>query len=502
MKSSLLLSLLLTASLFAETPRVTNIVIFKNGLAFVTREGNVAFTGGSARVTPVPDAMLGTFWVSAGGRTIDEVRAVKEQMAGKAVVNLSELIDANAGHAVTIRANDRDYSGTLLHSAMSLLMINVDGKVVSLDRSAVQSIAFAQSPVVEPQVATPVLLIASRGADASVPLTLSYLRAGVSWMPEYAITLGDDGRTQITMQAMLINESEDLRDAHVKFAVGFPSFEFSEVQSPMAMQQTLAEFLARLGRGMPGGDTYANVATQQQVFVNVSGRAEPSVDPEAIAKRLEGETAEDLFFYDRANVTLAAGERALYPVFSESVAFRHVYVWEVPAETEDSRAAIERPADSVWHSIVLTNSGATPWTTAPAFVLSHGKPLAQSTLAYTAAGAHGTVKLTIATDVGVERQEVEVERKPRDLDRFGYHYDSVTIEGTLTVRNYKRDRITLSIAKNVEGTTISQVPEGKVTRRALRPKAVNPHERLEWELPLAAGEEKIVKYRYKVWVRE
>jgi len=492
-------SLLITLTLSADT-RVTNAVVFKNGLAFMTREGNVAFSNGVARVWPVPDALLGTLWIGASGRTIDEVRAVKEERAGEAVDSIADLIDANVGRAVVVTVGNRDYSGTLVRSTTPLLMINVDGKVHAFDRSKVESIAFAQSPVTEPQVPTPVLLIASRGSDANVPLTLSYLRSGVSWMPEYSIALADDGHAQMTMQATLINDGEELRDARVRFAVGFPSFEFSHVASPMTMQQSLIEFLSSLGRD-ESPNLFANAVSQQQVFANVGGRAS-EVDTDAIAKRLEGETSEDLFFYDRPNVTLAKGERGLYPVFTESVPFRHVYLWEVPQETEETRSRIEKPADRVWHSIVLTNSGATPWTTAPAFVLAHGKPLAQNTLGYTAVGSHGTVKLTVATDVGVERQELEVERKPRDLERSGYHYDAVTIEGTLVVRNFKREAITLSIDKSVEGTTLSHQPKAKVTRRALRPRAINPTERLEWEVPLGAGEEKTVKYRYKVWVRE
>jgi hypothetical protein len=227
-----------------------------------------------------------------------------------------------------------------------------------------------------------------------------------------------------------------------------------------------------------------------------------SVDAYAIPPRLEGEASEDLFFYDRPNVTLAKGERALYPVFTENVPFRHIYLWEVPEETEETRRSIPTAEDSVWHSIMLTNNGSTPWTTAPAFVLAHEKPLAQNTLHYTAAGAQGTVKLTVASDVTVEREELEVERKPRDLERSSTHYDALTIEGTLHLHNFKREAITLSIVKNLEGTTLSQQPKAKVTRRAVRPKAVNPKERLEWEVPLAAGEEKTVKYRYKIWVTE
>jgi hypothetical protein len=498
--SAAVLSLLITLTLSADT-RVTNAVVFKNGLAFMTREGSVPFSGGVARVWPVPDALLGTLWIGASGRTIDEVRAVKESHAGETVDSISDLIDANVGRAAVVTVGNRDYSGTLVRSTSPLLMINVDGKVHAFDRSKVESIAFAQSPVTEPEVPTPVLLIAGRGSDANVPLTLSYLRNGISWMPEYSIAIGDDGRAQMSMQATLINDGEELRDARVRFAVGFPSFEFSNVPSPMTMQQTLLEFLSLLGRS-DSADVFSNAAVQQNVvFTNVGGRAS-DVDVDAIARRLEGEASEDLFFYDRPNVTLAKGERGLYPVFNQSVPFRHVYLWEVPQETEETRSRIEKPADRVWHSIVLTNSGATPWTTAPAFVLAHGKPLAQSTLGYTAIGSHGTVKLTVATDVGVERQELEVERKPRDLERFGYHYDAVTIEGTLVVHNFKREAITLSIDKSVEGTTISHQPKAKVTRRALRPKAINPTERLEWEVPLAAGEEKTVKYRYKVWVRE
>lgn len=340
------------------------------------------------------------------------------------------------------------------------------------------------------------LLIASRGSDANVPLTLSYLRNGISWMPEYSIALGDDGHAQMSMQATLINDGEELRDARVRFAVGFPSFEFSNVASPMTMKQSLDQFLALVGGGGEAPNVMANVISQGRM------RLDADVDTEAIAKRLEGEASEDLFFYDRPNVTLAKGERGLYPVFSESVPFRHVYLWEVPQETEETRNSVARPEDKVWHSIVLTNGGAAPWTTAPAFVLAHGKPLAQNTLGYTPAGSHGTVKLTVASDVDVERQEREVERKPRDLERSGNHYDAVTIEGTLIVHNFKREAITLSIVKDVEGTSLSHQPKAKVTRRALRPRAINPTERLEWEVPLAAGEEKTVKYRYKVWVRE
>lgn len=146
--SAAALSLLVTLTLSADT-RVTNAVVFKNGLAFMTREGNVAFSGGVARVWPVPDALLGTLWVGASGRTIDEVRAVKESHTGEVVDSIPELIDANVGRAAVLTVGNRDYSGTLMRSTTPLVMINVDGKVYAFDRGKVESIAFPQSPVTE-----------------------------------------------------------------------------------------------------------------------------------------------------------------------------------------------------------------------------------------------------------------------------------------------------------------------------------------------------------------
>lgn len=305
------------------------------------------------------------------------------------------------------------------------------------------------------------------------------------------------------MQATLINDGEPLRDAHVRFAVGYPNFAFSHVESPLSLQLTLAELLAKLGGSgvTTSGRITSNVMTQQANAPAPPWLSDAAVNVDSVT---EGESAGDLFFYEKRNLTLGVGERAAHPLLTQTVPYRHIYLWRVPSEFVEGRSIQpgERPADQVWHSISLTNTGSTPWTTSPALVLSNGRPLAQDTLPYTAAGSKGDVRLTIATDVSVERDEIEIERRPRDLTRSGYTYDAVTIEGTLTIRSYKRDAITLTIDKSIEGTTLSHTPEAKITRSAVRPRAVNPTERLQWEIPLAAGERKEVKYRYKIWVRE
>ncbi|HYM62505.1 MAG TPA: hypothetical protein VEZ11_16605, partial [Thermoanaerobaculia bacterium] len=521
----LVISLPMIAAEPAREMRVTGAIVFKNGLAFLTREGTLAFADGSARIAPAPAPLLGTLWIAAGTRAIDEVRATNEiREVMRPAASVADLLDANTGKLATIRVGDREYTGAIMRApqpdeqatpaalmssitvsvrpATGLVLINDDGKVRAFERSSVQWVAFAQPPATSVAVPTPQpsLLIRSRGADGAVPATVSYLRSGVSWMPEYSIALLDESRAQVTMQATLINDGEDLRDTEIRFAVGFPNFAFAHVLDPMALQWSLKDFLSRLAGDYSRESRFSNVA-MQQVMVNTVSRGDLD-GPVSLDARLGGDSAEDLFFYNRAGVTLAAGQRAIYPLLAATVPFRHLYLWEVPAETDETRSVSgQKPADQVWHSISLTNSGSTPWTTAPALVLSHGKPLAQDTLGYTAAGGRGNVKLTVATDVAVEREEIEVERKARDLHRAGNEYDAVTIEGVLTIRSFKREAITVSVDKTVEGTIISHQPEGRVTRRALRPRAINATERIQWDVPVGPGEAKTIKYRYKVWVR-
>lgn len=522
----LLVSLsLVAAEAPRQTTRVTGAIVFKNGLAFITREGSVPFVNGTASISPLPEAFLGTFWVQANGRTIDELRASKESYdTPRNAVSIADLIDANVGKAATIRVDKRDYSGTLLagtqHTAdaqtpdgtlridPALVLIDVDGRIHAFPRNAVESVSFAQAPAtsLRGSATRTALALSAKGPDGNVPVSISYLRSGVSWMPEYSVALVDESNARLTMRATLIDDAEELRDTHVRFAVGYPNFQYARVQSPLSPQQSLQDFLGRIGGSRYDNNNNANVMANvltQNVATFPAGNAPDLLTREAPAV---GEASEDLFFYERPNVTLAEGGRASYPLLAMTVPFHHIYKWEVARETDANPADSfeESQPGEVWHSIALTNGGTTPWTTGPAFVTANGKPLAQDTLSYTAAGATGTVKLTLATDVSVSRAEKETGRRIHALttDYDGYHWTELTVEGTLRARNFKREAITLSVETTLDGDTLSSAPQAAITKRAVSPRAVNPRERLQWELPLAPGEAKTIRYTYKVYVRE
>jgi hypothetical protein len=85
--------------------------------------------------------------------------------------------------------------------------------------------------------------------------------------------------------------------------------------------------------------------------------------------------------------------------------------------------------------------------------------------------------------------------------RHNYNYDQVTIEGKLTIKNYKSKEVRLSITDRVRGTVESQTDDGKSEKLAEAITGDNSLSRLTWEVTLQAAEEKIIKYRYRVWLR-
>src|SRR5215510_15359916 len=66
-------------------PKTVAVAAFKNGLAFVVREGTVRLQSGAGRITPIPNATLGTLWLAPGeaNTSLDEVVAYRYNVTGE-----------------------------------------------------------------------------------------------------------------------------------------------------------------------------------------------------------------------------------------------------------------------------------------------------------------------------------------------------------------------------------------------------------------------------------
>jgi hypothetical protein len=538
----------LVASYAADAPetelKTVSVAAFKNGLGFFVKQGNAKLTNGEGRLAFVPNATLGTLWMAPNDPAVsmDELIAYhyeKTTPKARIATSLDEVLAANVGKTVTVTYNQKDYSGEILqnqkpepvavvplHSddefssgnavrpetANHLLLLKVDGKVLAFNRSGISLIALSQTPnlqwTLQEPTAAKALRFKLKGAGESAAMTMGYLQKGIGWTPSYLISLKDAKTASLTMQAVITNDAEDLNNADFFFVVGFPNFAYSDTPSPMALQQSLAQMMNSMRNESASKVAYSNVNSQMMAAADSDGSA-PSFS--TTKSELEGSAEEDLFLYKRSGVTLAKGERATYNVFSGDISYEHIYEWEVSnrsqvdawghAQNQYNQSPSDREIkNNVWHSLRLKNSTKFPWTSAPTMVTSGLKPVSQDTLVYTPQGASTNLKLTIATDIRTNQEELEVARDRNVPCRHSNNCDVVTVEGKLTVKNYKTKDALVSITKKFTGAMLTASDNGKAQKLASAMEAVNPSSQVKWNVSLKPGEEKIVVYRYKVLV--
>ena len=526
------------------------VAAFKNGLAFVVKQGDAPLEDGAGKIAPLPAATLGSLWISPNDAkvTLDEVVAYHYKVAGQQnLTALAEILLANAGKTVTVGyGNQKEYTGEIVgfpeplpstepgSSAVAaeavspqpkripeFLLLKVEGKLLALPLHNITHVELPANPVLQApkEEERKALRFKVKGAGSHANLTMGYLENGLGWTPSYLVSLQDDKTAVVTMQAVVMDDAEDLTDTDVFFVVGVPNFAYAHIPSPMALQQSLLEFMQAANRrefggggGAIGGIASNALVAQRVANMEMDQMAAGTASFETAVAELAGAPEEDLFLYARSGVTLAKGERASYNVFSGSVSYEHIYQWDVQDQPRvdefgnvqnypSARSSDQAERNNIWHSLRMKNSTKFPWTSAPALVISGTKPVSQDTLLYTPKGAVSNLKLTIATDIRSSHEEREVARQQNVARRRGVSYDEVTVEGTLKIKNYKTKDVRLSIAKTLRGSVESQTDDGKAEKLGEAISVDNPMSRLTWEITLKAGEERSIIYRYKVWVR-
>ena len=106
-----------TADTPSPLPKSVAVAAFKNGLAFVIRKGEIPLSGGVGRIAPIPNATLGTLWLSPGTpeSKIDELVAYRFNVAGeRPMASIGEILLANAGKTVTINYQMKEYTGEIV----------------------------------------------------------------------------------------------------------------------------------------------------------------------------------------------------------------------------------------------------------------------------------------------------------------------------------------------------------------------------------------------------
>jgi len=534
-----------TASLSA-VPKIERLALFKNGLGYATATATLPPNATTVRIGQLPVPAYGTFWVgypkevklrnlTTAMETVDELIPVSsvDQLLrlnpGRKVVLhtssgpgseqsvLTGVVQSMAATPVAAeppspyfmdvrRSPDRPYYyGYPAAAQTGLVLVKTDKGMVALSPGSVQRVDFEGGEpvaVTTNQLKRPAIRVELEAAAGGEKVSVAYLARGITWVPSYRVDLSDEKNARFSAQAQIINEMADFEGVHVDLVTGFPNIQFPELPNPVAMSQSLADFLKSLAAGRAEGGDRGYMMQQQALMSNRA--AYDNAPLPAYSTAVAGQTAEDLFLYPLPRVSLKKGETATIPLFTTDMPYRHLYTWKIgdQLEGDSSRPRGDgRSAEEVWHVCRVVNTAKLPLTTAAAEFVKDGQFVGQDTCFYTAAGAEASIRINRAMNVQAEQAEVEVERKRNAANFYGYGHDLVKLAGELKVRNRLDKAIDLEITKELSGEVLEKSGEAKDVQTARGLKQVNPKHVLTWLSALKAGEELKITYSYQLYIR-
>jgi hypothetical protein len=519
--------------------------LFKNGLGFFVWEVTIPEKAKSFYIVPDAAASHGTFWVSYPPK-VDVENVVAKEVEGKEQVEATTIIDllkGNIGKNVKVYFSDKqdvavevkllkvteepqksppnpynpgifisgEYPG--YYGIRNMVFLGTDEGQIAVSADRIVRVDFKdKEPAAkyEKKTSQMRLDISLKKAAGGQKITVSCLAKGATWAPSYMVDITEPNKARLAAKAEVMDEVCDLDGVDVKLVTGFPNLQFADIASPIAMKENLAQFLQSLIRGQSErgrADVTSNVMRQSMAVAgDMAERRFGLLMPEYGAAEI-GKTAEDLFLYPVEKVRLAKGEVGYFPLFTETVPYKHIYRWEIPNYVnqeggyyDQGRQQREPEQQEVWHCIRLDNVMKLPWTTAPAEIVKDGVILGQDTLNYTPVKEKGTAKITRAMNVKAEQIELEKDRKRNAAQWYNTNWDLVAVEGKLSVTNYQDKPITLEVTKSLSGEVKAMQPEAKLEKLAKSLRMVNANIRLTWTIELAAGEQKEIEYTYEVYV--
>jgi hypothetical protein len=534
--------------------RALSLMAFKNGYGFVREAGTATLTDGWLRVPEVPQASFGLLWLTGGGDGQFVDRAIADTSEASTAVDAAtfdDLILANEGAqivCVVMRGGEmKDYRGKLRRPICSslgyeplasafpvpdglreprpvpsgieyLVIEEASGETMLIPRQALQSLTFLEAPVRTKSVGRTEARLLARvtGADGpaagAVPVEMSYMRKGISWMPSYGLALLPEGKARIRLDATLINDAVDLTGGTVGFIVGVPSFLLQDMLSPVSVRMAWEGLSPYFGHGVEG---YAPMMTQQMSNVAVTRSGEErgwdASEPNPVDAAAQAGEKEDLYVYTVPDVTLPKGSRGLFRVFESEVPYEDVYLLTIdddPAtqsrqmaeriEDPDLVRALQRP--KVWHAVRLTNTTNAPWTTGAAATTREGLPIGQALMPFTTPGDTVDVKLTVAPTIVASREENEAARELNALSVNGHQWHRVKLTGQIRLENHGGKDARVIVHRKINGRFLEAGAGGNAYTIATSAYSVNPLSEAAWDVTVVAGGSLELPFQYEVYV--
>ncbi len=540
--------------------RIKSIGLFKNGLAYVTREIEITKSGESI-LADVPKPAHGSFWVESPKGVQVDVRVTERELpAAASAVRLAKTLD---GAAITAYFKVEDFpavSGTIKRieadkekdtmqfgqnyqaatsrygwygsnnfrqniqpataplryltietdkgpmmlepSLLSHIVAKAkDGSSAILSGSTLSAALNAPKPKKKPAM---IFQVKDLGDAKKIKLSVSYLTKGIAWAPSYRFDITNDKQLALVQKSVIKNELTDIKDAELFLITGFPSLEFSSVDSPLSVRTNWMQFFQQLSAAGNPNNRSSHVMTQQAVMFN---SIRPSYSAPSLPTAPTGE-GPDLYYHSIGRRTLALGDSLTITLPSAEADYRRIVEWIVP-DNRDYRGHMvsnrredksEKWHGIAWDSILFKNPLKYPMTTGPAMVVANGKVLGQRTSYFVSPGESTTQHITKALSVRVLTSEQEEPNTRKVVFIGGNDFHRTDVKGTLTVTNQRAETLELVIRRRFSGKLIEADEEPECRLLAEGVYSVNQRNELNWTIKLKPGEQRVFNYKYSVLV--
>lgn len=490
-------------------PPAQDVAIFKDGCAYVIREGETEAGPDGVLTEGIPRPILGTLDVYSltDGVEVVEVVAYYDTTERTArIEDTDTFYRRQIGGRVILEYDQQKLEGVLraVLSPGNLLLETAEGSVlVPAGRITRFTVAGGVTLDLNAQAQKPRFRIRLAGAPRRVRLGLSYLEESWAWFPSYRINLRPNGQAELVLSATVVNNAEDVSGATLHLIVGVPNFMMRGTLTPMALDVDSGQYTAlesRLEKSLLS-QAFDN-AQRGEVYARTEAapaQANPAVPAGPV---------EDLFIYEKKGFTLGRGQRMQFELFRGQVPYQSIYKWEVPlSETQRAYSQGGRQQQAryqgeqtgqIWHYLRMANKTVVPWTTAPAMVVSGWQPISQDLMKYVPIGGTYDLRLTVAPDLKGALKEEEIERRSVRLYEND-NYLQVTVRGTINLENLKKTPVQLEVAKDLWGEA-KDTGGAKASKGAELLWNVNPRTKLNWQLELPAGGKRVLTYTYEFYV--
>jgi len=548
------LSVLSSTFVMAQVPKEKGIslpiiraIVFKDGFAYTFREGSATPQNSEVLLSVVPQAREGTLYayLPDGKGTVKrlELRQVivgeRKERTERMFNDLYELLRQNEGKKVRIIPKDGErLEGILrvvtpLHedpstprdpqkSPTRIAYIALEGETTALVRTdQIERLQFLEPTILKEVKETSMPLMMQRlavlldGVEDGKPIRLGIaaLEAGLRWDATYRVVINErPAKTaRLELVATIENQLAPLKEMTLLLAIGVPNFPYcfqlASLIAPPAFAFRREASVPEMGFGGTSPQLRGPTAMPGTGF-----QASPRLPAEEELPSLE---AAQLVFYETPPLDLKVSERASLVLFSQTLPCREVFEWTIdetpilpprPVGSE-GRMPVRPLATGFRYALALRNTLKVPLTTGIATAYQEWRPIGQGLLTFTAVGEEAILRLSPATEVVGEHEEQEVTRTPvmekRRTDKgeetvqIGW---TVTIEGTVKIRNTRQEPVTVVVRRTVTGEvlTVSDKGEVKITP-PLRAADRNPTSQIRWQLTLPPGA-KTLTYRYRKFV--